>query len=170
MKQVVLNKYTKKHIQDLFVKIYKTTPESAYLKRFVEVMNNDLTSEEVEAIINKFHINGSEQLSMFEIADEEKDEIRKILLKLKHPARYKYIVGIATKKEPITIDSKLYKSGLSVRSVNMLSKINVVTVKDLINIQVIDLLNIKNLGKKAFKEIIDFINMNKDLKQQYEKM
>ena len=164
MKQVVLNKYTKKHIHDLFIKIYKTTPKSAYLKRFVEVMNNDLTSEEVEAIINKFHINGSEQLSMFEILDEEKKEIKKITAKLKDPVRYKYIVGITTKKEPITIDFNLDKSGLTIRSVNMLAKINIVTVKDLLNVQVIELLNIKNLGDKAFKEIIDFISINKNLK------
>ena len=51
-------------------------------------------------------------------------------------------------------------ANLSLRTIACLKRINVITVKDLLNVRFIDLLKAKNLGKKSFQEISNFIKDN----------
>ena len=86
----------------------------------------------------------------------------KAIKKLLHPVRRKYIFSIPTeeKETNITLDSKLIDTNLSLRTTVCLKRINVTTVKELLNVRFVDLLKAKNLGKKSFQEISTFIKDN----------
>lgn len=54
----------------------------------------------------------------------------------------------------------ILEAKLSIRATNCLMHHGITTVEQLMNVKVIDLINIKTLGNKAFQEIVDFIKEN----------
>ena len=78
------------------------------------------------------------------------------------PVRRRYIFSIPSevKEVNVSLDSELKDVNLSLRTTACLKRIGVITVNDLLNARYIDLLKTKNLGKKSFHEISEFIRDN----------
>lgn len=58
---------------------------------------------------------------------------------------------------PSTLDIKLEDSSLSVRAKNCLKSVDIRTIGDLLTWSRTDILKIRNIGKRTFYEIVDFL-------------
>ena len=171
MSKIELSEKNKANVLELFVSIYHepSVYDDDKLKRLLEIITQDLTEKEERILVLRYGLDGSNMRTIAEVAKEfgiGRERLRqaeaKAIKKLLHPVRRKYIFSIPTeeKETNITLDNKLIDTNLSLRTTVCLKRINVTTVKELLNVRFVDLLKAKNLGKKSFQEISTFIKDN----------
>lgn len=83
-----------------------------------------------------------------------------------HSARRQYILGELgkSKENNYSLSTELKDTELSARTIACLRRVNVTTIGELLNVKLVVLLSEKNLGKKSFQQIVDFIKKNKELR------
>lgn len=94
MEQVELNEFTKQYISLCFESIYGVAPNNdVEIERFVSIINDDLTEEEINRLKINFHLDGTDQISLFEfyMTDEDREIEKRAIQKLRHPARKRRI-------------------------------------------------------------------------------
>ena len=162
-----------KNVQDLFSNLYGETDTINYaqLKNLLAVLN-DLTEREERVVILRYGLSGEKPRSLIETSeyfDVNKEEIieieSKAFKKLLHPTRRKYIFDIANapKTNSYSLKSNLEETDLTTRTIKCLKKINVISIKDLMNARLVDLVCIDNIGRKSIQEVVDFVFANKSI-------
>lgn len=144
--------------------------------KFYETMKSTLEDDEAYIIDRSFGINNiqmtyPELAEKLNITEENVREIAAIAIrKLKHPSRARIGYAILLGEEPqtylnkeIEIPSDLSKLLIeelpfSIRTKNILRRENIITLEDLVNTTMEQLIQIKNIGKKSIKEIEEFLN------------
>ncbi len=94
MERVELNEFTKQYISLCFESIYGVTPNNdVEIERFVSIINDDLTEEEISRLKINFHLDGTDQISLFEfyMTDDDREIEKRAIQKLRHPARKRRI-------------------------------------------------------------------------------
>jgi len=171
--RIELNETNKTNVLELVSIVYpELSFNDATLVCFLSVINADLTEREIRVLALRYGLDGSGMKTLAEVAREfglSGEKVRQIEAKtiriLRHPVRGKYIFGIVDepKECSLTLSSDLKETNLSVRTLNSLKRIGITSVSDLMNVKLADLLEARNLGKKSFKEIVDFIKENKGI-------
>ena len=171
--KIELNERNKANVVELFNNVYRETiVNDDILVRFLTVINTDFSDNEMSVLVLRYGLNGSARKTLVEAAQElgiPREEIRqmeaKTIRELRHPVRGKYIFGILDEPKECSfhLSSELTETNLSGRTVNSLKRIGITTVVGLLNVKLADLLECRNLGKKSFEEIVNFIKENKDI-------
>ena len=160
---------------EAYVKIHYLEASNNVIK-FYEAMKPTLEDDEAYIIDRSFGIN-SIQMTYPELAEKlniTEENVREIaaiaIRKLKHPSRarigYALLLGKGPQtylNEEIEIPSDLSEQLIeelpfSIRAKNILKRENIITLEDLVNTTMEQLIQIKNIGKKSIKEIEEFLN------------
>lgn len=171
MSKIELSEKNKANVLELFVSIYHepSVYDDDKLKKLLKIITQDLTDKEERILVLRYGLDGSHMRTLAEVAKEfgiGRERLRqaeaKAIKKLLRPVRRRYIFSIPSevKEVNVSLDSELKDVNLSLRITACLKRIGVITVNDLLNARYIDLLKTKNLGKKSFQEISEFIRDN----------
>lgn len=110
----------------------------------------------------------------YPLIDEEeyKNQLYLALRKMRHPCRKEEFMNFYFPKskrelhsledeggiEEVNKDTKIEDIDLSVRAINVLKRANINTVYELMNTPMIEILNLRNMGLKAFKNVLKTIS------------
>lgn len=138
---------------------------------------NELTSREERMIRLKFGLDDGIKRTYNAIGNEfgiTGSRIQQIILKgikkLRHPKRRDIVFDVIPKE----LNGKYYNGtqlkdvGLSIRTYNCLSRAGINTTTDLCNCSFNDLIHIKNLGRKSYKEILEFMKNHTEVFKEKE--
>lgn len=135
----------------------------------------DLKEREQKVLFLYYGLDGEEPKSFKEIGEVFnvtstiiKQNWAKAIKKLRHPNRYKKLLGIKMEKveyepTPTKIDLRMEDNSnlsleeldFSVRTYNCLKRAGVENLNDLTTLPIRSIANIKNLGKKSLREILE---------------
>ena len=141
----------------------------------LETIIRDLSDREERVFRMHYGLDDGHPRSLLEIAQEfavSRETIRQVLSKaikkLRHPTRTNAVLNdpIPYEKKLVeyTLSTEIMDTDLSIRTKNCLKRAGINTVEQLLNTKIVAFYNIKNLGKRSFKEIIDFIGEHKELR------
>ena len=165
-------KYYKENLQLLLNDALRETYESSdtQLEKFEEILRTDLTDREEKVLALKYGLEDGKELSFVDVGktfDVSGERIRQIVSKafkkLRHPSRTKKIfegemvMRVVNVNELIELDTPIGDCDFSIRTYNCLRRGGVKTVGELYKMSSMDLMKIKNLGKKSLKEIQNFL-------------
>ena len=169
-----LDDTNKANVEKLLALVYSDQKyEDDTLTRFLTVISQDLTEKEMQALVVKHGLDGSAVKTLDEASKAlgiRRERARQLearaFRKLRQTSKVNYYFNLFSEPEVYSFDifSPLTETNLSVRSVNCLKRSNITTVVALLSVKLVDLINTRNLGRKYFEEIVEFVRKNKDIK------
>lgn len=172
---IELTKENKNNVLELYVAVYHEPSvfDHEKLDRLLKIIGTELTDREEQVLILRYGLDGNgmktiaETAAIFGVGRERLRQIEaKAIKKLMHSARRQYIFGELgkPKENNYSLSTELKDTELSARTIACLRRVNVTTIGELLNVKLVVLLSEKNLGKKSFQQIVNFIKKNKELR------
>lgn len=163
---ISLKEANKDHVRLLAEAIYGTTiEEDNRLETFLEILSEDLTGQEAAVLILKHGLEeGTNALSLLETSEifgVSREKMRQVeykaLVKLKHPVRIKKVIGEKPELPKITLDTKIVDCDLLTKTINILKKNKIKTVKDLLDMRLEVFFKSEGLTNQVINDVNTFI-------------
>ena len=165
--ELTLKDADKSHVKILEEGIcFRSVETDEQLEAFLNVISNDLNEQEAAVLIYRHGLeNGTTAKSLLETSEifgVSREKVRQVeynaFVKLKHPHRIMRIFGEDKPKiSTVTVDSEIKECDLLTRTINILTKLGVKTVKDLLDLRLENFFRAPGLTNQVINDVNTFI-------------
>ena len=164
--KLTLKEADRNHVKLLAEGIYGSQIDSdTKLEAFLTLISDDLSEAEAALLIYKHGLEaGSKALSLLEVSKEfgiTREKARQVeqkaFMKLKHPHRRDKVIGDKVKLSTITLDTPIEECDLLTRTITILKKVNVKTVKEFLDLRLEDFFKSEELTAQVINDVYSFM-------------